>query len=378
MPELPALDLRARAMMEASAHADVLLRTGAATLLAGAAAPSVLLGDARSQRERLAFYAELGRGGDASRVFPAPPAGIEVTATASPPRAFHPGDAVVRDLSFASPFEAVHPPSREGYAALARNRTAWAQHWGHGDRPRPTLCVVHGFSASPYWFNSWFFALPWFFGLGYDVLLYTMPLHGARRSPLVPMNGLELFTDGTGRLHEAMFQAVHDLRVFFDHLEDSGAPAMAVTGLSLGGYITGLMAAADPRVHVAIPNAAVTDMARIMRLWFPAGALYALARRLHGIDGDAFDAALAAHSPLSYPPVIGHDRLMIIGGLGDRLAPPEQSELLWEHWGRPRLHWYPGNHTVHIERGAYLKEMRRFFLATGFTPPRRRARRAAA
>jgi hypothetical protein len=362
----PALGLRSRVVLEASANADVLLRTGAATLLAGVAAPSVLLGDAGAQRERLRFYADLGRAGDPARAFPAPPAGIDVEAVPSTPRAFHPRAAEVCDLRFESPFEALHPPSRAGYAALRRNRTAWAQHWRHGDEPRPTLCVVHGFSASPYWFNSWFFALPWFFRLGYDVLLYTMPLHGARRSPLIPMNGLELFTDGTGRLHEALFQAVHDLRVFFDHLEGEGVPAMAVTGLSLGGYVTGLMAAVEPRVHAAIPNAPVTDIARVMRLWFPAGALYAVARHLRGIDGDDFDAALAAHSPLSYPPVVDRDRLMIIGGLGDRLAPPEQSELLWEHWGRPRLHWYPGNHTVHIERGAYLKEMRRFLRETEF------------
>jgi hypothetical protein len=57
---------------------------------------------------------------------------------------------------------------------------------------------------------------------------------------------------------------------------------------------------------------------------------------------------------------------MIIGGLGDRLAPPEQSRMLWEHWGRPRLHWYPGNHILHVNRSAYLREMRRFMSSVGF------------
>ena len=59
---------------------------------------------------------------------------------------------------------------------------------------------------------------------------------------------------------------------------------------------------------------------------------------------------------------------MIIGGLGDRLAPPEQSRLLWEHWRRPRLHWYPGNHILHVNRAAYLREMRKFMKDVGFTP----------
>jgi len=364
--------------VEASAGADVLLRTGAASLLAAAAAPAVLTGEADAERAQLRCYADLGRAADAAVTFQAPARDIEVTTAPTAGRSFQPGEARVCDLQFTSPYEAVHPPARADYSGLPRNGTACAQHWSHGDHPRPTLCVIHGFSASPYWFNSWFFALPWFFRQGYDVLLYTMPLHGARRSPRVPMNGLELFTAGTGRLHEAMFQAIHDLRVFIGHLADAGVPQFAITGLSLGGYLTALMAAVEPRVHVAIPNAPVTDIGRIMRQWFPAGALYAVARRLRAIEGGEFEAALASHSPLTYSRVLHRDRLMIIGGLGDRLAPPEQSELLWEHWDRPRLHWYPGNHTVHIERGAYLKEMRRFLLETGFTPPARRVRRAAA
>jgi hypothetical protein len=80
------------------------------------------------------------------------------------------------------------------------------------------------------------------------------------------------------------------------------------------------------------------------------------------------EESIAVHSPLNYRPVVRKDRLMIIGGLGDRLTPPEQTELLWEHWGRPRLHWYPGNHLLHSGRGAYLREMRRFMVGAGFAP----------
>src|SRR4051812_20147186 len=59
---------------------------------------------------------------------------------------------------------------------------------------------------------------------------------------------------------------------------------------------------------------------------------------------------------------------MIIGGLGDRLAPPSQAEALWEHWGRPRIHWFPGNHVLHAGRRVYLREMLDFMRANDFTP----------
>jgi hypothetical protein len=59
---------------------------------------------------------------------------------------------------------------------------------------------------------------------------------------------------------------------------------------------------------------------------------------------------------------------MVIGGLGDRLAPPEQVQLLAKHWDHPRVHWYPGNHLLHLNRAAYLREMRRFMAGVGFRP----------
>jgi len=49
---------------------------------------------------------------------------------------------------------------------------------------------------------------------------------------------------------------------------------------------------------------------------------------------------------------------MIIGGVGDRLAPPKHTRLLWEHWGRPRLHWFPGSHLLHLDKGEYVYETR--------------------
>jgi hypothetical protein len=88
-----------------------------------------------------------------------------------------------------------------------------------------------------------------------------------------------------------------------------------------------------------------------------------------GVTPDDLRRTLGVHSALSYPPALAHDRLFIIGGLGDRLAPPEQSRLLWEHWDRCRLHWYPGNHILHVNRGDYLREMGRFLVATGFPDP---------
>ena len=53
-------------------------------------------------------------------------------------------------------------------------------------------------------------------------------------------------------------------------------------------------------------------------------------------------------SPLSFEPKVPRDRRYIFAGYGDRLATPEQARRLWEHWDKPRISWYSGNHVGYL------------------------------
>ena len=354
-----------RALVEASAGADVVLRTALSTLLTVPMASWALTADPRRERRLLSFYADLTDAADPERTFPPPSARVRVRAQRARGTAFSAPGGRIEVLRFESGFRALHPQMRRAYARHERNRTAWAQHWRHDDGPRPTLCVIHGFMASPFWLNTLFFSLPWFYGHGYDVLLYVMPFHGPRQPPWAPFSGYGFFAGGPAHVNEAMAQAVHDFRAFVDHLEAQGVPRVGVTGLSLGGYTAALLAAVEPRLHLSIPNAPVVAMPDLLGEWFPAGPIVlAAAPRLVGREQAL--RGLMCHSPLTYPSLLARERLLVIGGRGDRLAPPHQAEALWRHWGRPKLHWFPGNHIVHINRGAYLREMGRFMRDTGF------------
>jgi hypothetical protein len=369
VPDPPVPDrlrLPTRLLVAGAAATDIPVRTGLASIMFGAALPWGLSAAARREPERLRFYAELAATHDADLVFRTPPGGVEMALSRPGRLSFRAPGGTVSLLAFESPYEALNPDLRQHYSRFTRNAMAWAQHWRHDDGPRPTLCVIHGFGASPYVLNSAFFALPWLYRKGYDVLLYLLPFHGPRRDLLSPVNGSGLFAHGPSHFNEAMLQAVHDFRIFVDHLEAAGSTAVGVTGLSLGGYVSALLAAVEPRLRVVIPNAPVTSIARLIPSYFPANVGVLAASLLHRTPLSLAEAAIAIHSPLNYPSRVEKDRLMIIGGLGDRLAPPEQSRLLWEHWDRPRIHWYPGNHLLHVNRAAYLRAMRRFMAAAGF------------
>ena len=351
-------------IVRGAAASDVFVRTALSSAVTAAALPWALSPAARTEPERLAFYDGLPR--DPAKVFEPPPANIELRAARGAPWSFRAPAGAVQALEFTSPFVALNPSMRPAYGRFTRNRQAVAQYWRHDDGPRPTLCVIHGFGASPYFLNSAFFALPWLYSRGYDVLLYILPFHGPRRAHLTDANGFGLFAHGPSHFNEAMLQAVCDFRVFVNHLRATGVEQIGVTGLSLGGYVSALLAAVEERLACVIPNAAVVSLPRLIGEWFPFELALGLTTAFGGAGRTALERACTLHCPLSYAPILPPERLMIIGGLGDRLAPPEQSELLWEHWGRPRLHWYPGNHILHVNRAAYLREMRRFMNDVGF------------
>ncbi len=365
LPDRADLSAGQRFIVDASAFSDIGLRTAVASLVGVAMIPSVLAtvfdrDQPRRERDNLRFYAELAGEHDPAQSFPAPTVLPQISSRQANPLAERIARGTVDNIAFASSFEAVNPAMRARWRTLTRNNVVRAQHWRHDDGPHPTLCVIHGFMGSPYLFNGLFFSLPWYYRSGYDVLLYTLPFHGRRAEKRSLFSGYGYFGYGMSGFAEAMAQAVHDFRSIVDYLQHTGVERIALTGLSLGGYTTALLAAIEPRLQAVIPNVPVVSVVSEIQDWFPANKLFHLGQRLGRLSDDEFAASTAYHSPLNYPPLVAKDHRLIITGLGDRLAPPEQAEMLWEHWDRCALHWFPGNHVLHVSQPAYLRRMTAF------------------
>lgn len=365
LPSLSALSPRERLAVEASALGDLALRTWVASLLAATVAPVVVAAAARraaprDERANLRFYADLAAERDPAKSFPAPTEVPRVRSHPARPVAEWITGGTVDDIAFPSSFTAINPALRSQWNGLSANNVVRAQHWRHHDGPRPTLCVIHGFMGSSYLANGRFFSLPWYYRSGYDVLMYTLPFHGKRGGRRSPLSGFGYFSRGLGGFAEAMAQAVHDFRSILDYLRHTGVDRIALTGISLGGYTSALVASVDDRLDAVIPNCPVVTPATMFETWFPANKLVGLGLRLSGIDGDELAAGLAYHCPLNYRPLAPKDRRMLITGLGDRMAPPDQAVMLWEHWDRCALHWFPGSHVLHVNQLDYLRRMTRF------------------
>ncbi|MDX1695950.1 MAG: alpha/beta hydrolase family protein [Ketobacteraceae bacterium] len=356
------LNFGTQLLVDGTVAADVALRTAAASLVSClalplSANPVQLLQDFKDSE----IYRSKADSHDPEAFFVRPVKGaVEVKSRPGGFFDFRPTHGTCELLYFDSPFVPVNPSLRGRYRKNRNNMRAVAQYWRHNNGPRPTICVIHGFMADPYWLNRMFLALPWFYDQGYDILLYTLPHHGARKGTLAPFSGHGYFAGGISNINETVAHSVYDFRIFMDYLESQGVEKIGVTGISLGGYTSALLAAVEERLYFSIPNVPVVSLFDLMLQWFPASAVLKAGLRLSNLSIRDARHMLAVHCPLTYQPLIPNERLMIIGGAGDRLAPPKHSRLLWDHWDRCRIHWFPGNHVIHFDRGKYLREVALF------------------
>ena len=287
-------------------------------------------------RAAIDFYGQQGCLDKPEEFFAAPPPLTDVTVRPVKGR----GQSYER-MVFDSGYEPhVGDPGRERWLGYTANSREYALLLRHRE-PRPWLVCVHGAVMGRALLDLTLFRA-WHLhrDLGLNVVLPVLPLHGPRARGL-PEGAVFPGEDVLDDVH-ATAQAVWDVRRVLSWIraQEPDSP-VGLNSISLGGYITSLVASLEDGLTCAILGVPVADMTELLRR-------HAGLRRT---DPRRETVNLAQplgrmQSPLALNPRIPMNGRFIYAGIADQLVHPrEQVARLWEHWGRPEIVWYKGGHT---------------------------------
>jgi len=244
---------------------------------------------------------------------------------------------------------------RDDDPVCLENERVPIEHWMHEpERPRGTVVALHGFSMGQPMIDAFGMMAADWYRHGLDVALVTLPYHGARSPRRARFSGELFASPDVGNLNEAVRQAVGDVRQTINWLRrETGAP-VGLLGLSLGGYISSLMAGLMDDLDFVIPIVPPVDLADLAWRFFiqsaGAGAHPPLEREQHYL-------AYRLHSPLTFPRRVAKERLLIIAGRGDLVVPPEHPHALWQHWEQPSIYWFSGSHIAPFRRRLMVEQV---------------------
>ncbi len=252
-----------------------------------------------------------------------------------------PGGSVA-DWRWPSPFVPHDQDIAGRYLDQIENRTAAARVFLHGDRPRPTAILLHGYRAGQWSFEERAWPIEWLFDKGMDVALPVFPFHAVRGrkrgAPLAPGSDPRMTNEG-------FRQAVLDTRTLVHHLLARGAPSVGLMGMSLGGYTAALIATIEARLHFAVPMIPLASLAESARNT----GRFVGSPEEQRLQYEGLDAVHRVVSPLARPPRIDRDRLLVLGAEADRITPIAHAQKLADHFGAP-LEVFAGGHILQFGR----------------------------
>jgi len=245
-------------------------------------------------------------------------------------------------LTFESGYEPhADEPGRDRWLSYQANQTAHAWVLRHRDANRPWLVCIHGYQMGYAGIDLLAFQPGWLHhGLGLNLVIPVLPLHGARKVGRRSGDGF-LSGDILDSTH-AEAQAIWDIRRVLSWVRAQSESKVGVFGLSLGGYNAALLSTLDDDLACAIAGVPLVDMPSAM---IQHGLLSAMGdREFENLDTERMGEIMSVVSPLALEPLLPVERRFLFAAVADRLVQPVQAVRLWEHWDRPRIEWYQGAH----------------------------------
>jgi hypothetical protein len=263
---------------------------------------------------------------------------------------------------------------RPNLSVRGRKRSANAEAFAPRARSSSgtALVYIHGWLEPGSWVEEATLFRRWTKVLDADLVHFALPFHGRRNPASALFSGEYFWTADLVRSAEGVRQAVHDVRALIDWLRREGYEEVGVTGLSLGGALTMLLACLEPLPDFIVPIIAHLQLEHVVET---ASIMWRMKRDLEswGIDAAQRREIFRRIGLARYQPLLAPERQLWIEAREDAYIDAGLVEEQWRAWGRPQIHWLPGGHmTIAMHVKTLSERMARFMeelkISDGVTP----------
>jgi len=224
---------------------------------------------------------------------------------------------------------------------LTENNVVPGRFYRCGERwqERPTVILLHGSGDS----LNYKFLFPRIARRcnreGFNVATLMAPYQLQRRPRQL---GGTLGNSNCLQLAEATAQAIAEIRALTGWLLGEGCPAVALWGYSQGAWYAGMVACRDVRLAAVVLGAPCARM----NPWVEEGAVRPRVRaRFPMVREVCKGLNLTAMNLLTTQPVIPAKNILLLEASHDSMiCPKEDTEELWQSWGRPDIWRLPHGH----------------------------------
>ena len=221
----------------------------------------------------------------------------------------------------------------------------------HDDRPRPWLVWVHGAGQGLPIDLMFSRARRLQEELGYNIALPVQPGCGVRRSAWPSYPDMDPLNNVAG-----MLRVVSEVRAVLRWLRPQ-ATTVAVSGVSMGSPVAGLVSHLEPVDAVAVytPIFGLNAMiAAHLGRWGPA-----VNDTIALLCSEPVERMMSAVDYQAVEPTAPPYRRLIVGAWHDRMAMREPAQQLHQRWGG-ELYWHRGSHVGHLFAGGVQAASERF------------------
>lgn len=234
--------------------------------------------------------------------------------------------------------------ARRHHAEYRKNKTAWAR-WIRPEGQIRDTCIiyVHGWLEPGSWVEEATLFKKWTKELGVDILHISLPFHGRRNPRGALFSGEYFWTADLVRSVEGVRQAIYDTRAIMAWLGEQGYERIGVSGISLGGALTMMLACVDPTPDFIVP---IVGHLKLEDAVEEAPILWRMKHDLEkwGIDEAQRRDIFASLGISRYRPKLAPGKQLWIEAEEDGYINPKLVKEQWADWSEPQIHWISGGH----------------------------------